>query len=246
VRRVIALLICVSTLATSGSTQEAPTPPGGAPAATTSVPPSAAPGRAAVADSSAKTLRIDLSTAISEVVARMLEAPRFEEHVEVRDHYQEALDVHLRAAELACGATESGPPSDGEMNRFRETRIPPHADLLAGTKWLNRMLRRLFSAKTPRYFLYSVRRVSAPSVSYTCATADLGGRTVLGTRHDVGARRQLRRSREGGGRTQPDSARPYREFGRQPGLTSDAVGRHRMPTLSDAVHQADEGDGARP
>jgi hypothetical protein len=162
VRRVIAVLICVSTLATGGSTQEAPTPPGGAPAATASVPPSAAPGRAAVADRSARAPGIDLSTAISELVARMLETPRFEEHIEVRDRYQEALDAHLRAAELACGATESGPPSDGEMNRFRETRIPPHADLLAGAKWLNRKLRRLFSAKTPRYFLYSVRRVCAP------------------------------------------------------------------------------------
>lgn len=116
----------------------------------------------ATLDSGAQPPRVEIGKAVAEVVARMLAAPRFEEQVEVRDRYQEALDSYLRAANLDCGATASGPPSYDEMNRFRETRIPPHADLLAGAKWLVGKLKRPSASKVGRYYLYSVTARSAP------------------------------------------------------------------------------------
>jgi hypothetical protein len=109
----------------------------------------------AKADPSDKPLSLDLDTVTSAVLARMLAIPRFEEEVEVRDRYQEALDAHLRAAELECGATSSGPPRDDEMNRFSANPKPPSADFVAAGKLL-------FSRKKPRFFLYSVRREAVP------------------------------------------------------------------------------------
>jgi hypothetical protein len=107
-------------------------------------------------------LNVDIGKAIAEVVARMLATPRFEEHVEVRDRYQEALNSYLRASNLGCGATSSGAPPYDEMNRFREARIPPHADLLAGGKWLLGKLKRHGASKGGRFYLYSVGAKSAP------------------------------------------------------------------------------------
>ena len=48
------------------------------------------------------------------------------------------------------------------MSRFRETRIPPHADLLAGAKWLIGKLKRPSTVKGGRYYLYAVTALSAP------------------------------------------------------------------------------------
>ena len=146
-RHLIVFLIC-SVSGAVAVAQETPGPPAGPPAA---APPTVQP------------LTINIDRAISEMVARMLAIPRFEEHVEVRDHYQEALDAHLRAADLGCGATASGPPAQDEMNRFRGARIPAHADLLAAGKLLGRKVKGLFSRKKPRFFLYSVRRQDAPA-----------------------------------------------------------------------------------
>jgi hypothetical protein len=110
-------------------------------------------------------LTINMDKAVSEVVARMLAIPRFEEHIEVRDQYQEALEAHLRAADLVCGATASGPPPQDEMNRFRGAQIPPHADLLAAGRLIAKKVKGLFSkgGKKPRFFLYAVRRKDEPT-----------------------------------------------------------------------------------
>ena len=105
---------------------------------------------------------IGLDEAMSEVLARLLAIPRFEDTVEVRDRYQEALDRHLRAADLACEVTSSGPPGDAEMNRFSANPKPPSADLLAAGELLGRKVKGLFSQKKPRFFLYSVHREAAP------------------------------------------------------------------------------------
>lgn len=106
--------------------------------------------------------KIDMGRAIAEAVARMLATPRFEEQVEVRDTYQEALARYFAADRLSCGATESGPPPQDEMNRFRTHPIPPHADLLAGFKWLHRKLRGTTARSAPRFYLYWVRLKAAP------------------------------------------------------------------------------------
>jgi hypothetical protein len=151
-------LLVLATAAAAGSLQEPP-------AAGGEQVPKAVPApstRAGAPDPGAQPLKVDIGKAIAEVVARMLESPRFEAHVEVHDRYQEALDSHLRAEELACGATASGPPPYDEMARFRETRIPPHADLLAGAKWLAGKLKRQGTVKDGRYYLYSVTARSAP------------------------------------------------------------------------------------
>ena len=107
-------------------------------------------------------LKIDMGRAIGEAVARMLATPRFEEQVEVRDTYQEALARYFAADRLSCGATESGPPQQDEMNRFRTHPIPPHADLLAGFKWLHRKLKGAPARSAPRFYLYWVRLKAEP------------------------------------------------------------------------------------
>jgi hypothetical protein len=152
----MAVLILAVAVA-AGGLQEGP-PAGGA-QVQKAVPAPATAG--AAPDPAAPPLKIDIGKAIAEVVARMLATPHFDEHVEVRDRYQEALDSYLRAADLACGATASGPPPQDEMNRFRETRIPPHADLLAGAKWLVDKLKQQGTSRNGRYHLYSVRAKSA-------------------------------------------------------------------------------------
>jgi hypothetical protein len=101
--------------------------------------------------------------AVAEAVTKMLATPRFEEQVEVRDRYQEALDATLRAASLGCGATPSGPPTPNEMSRFGGREIPPTADLLAGLKWLHRKV--VGKPPEPRYFLYSAHLRKAPERS---------------------------------------------------------------------------------
>ncbi len=107
-------------------------------------------------------LKIDIGKAIAEVVAKMLATPRFEEHVEIHDRYQAALNAYLGAADLSCGPSESGPPPYDEMNRFRGTRTPPSADLLAGAKWLYRKLKGQGERKDRRYYVYSVGLRAAP------------------------------------------------------------------------------------
>lgn len=119
-------------------------------------------GTMAAAPSGAGSLKFDLNRAINEAVAHMLATPRFQETIEVRDPPQEALEAHVRAANLQCGATAAGPPSYDEMNRFRETKRPPTADLLAAGKLLHRKLKGLFASTKPRYFLYSVQRTATP------------------------------------------------------------------------------------
>ena len=151
-------LLILATAAAAGTLQE-PQPPGGEQFQKAVPEPSNLGG---TFDSGAQHLKVDIGKAIAEVAARMLATPRFEEHVEVRDRYQEALNSYLRAADLGCGATAAGPPPYDEMNRFRETRIPPHADLLAGAKWLVGKLKRQGTIKGGRYYLYSVTAKSAP------------------------------------------------------------------------------------
>ena len=146
-RQLIVFLIC-STSGVVAAAQQAPAP-------------TAAP--AGPAPPSAPPLTIDMDRAISELVARMLAVPRFEEYVEVHDRYQEALDAYLSAVDLTCGATSSGPPPQDEMNRFRGAQIPPTADLLAAGKLVAKKVKGLFKKKRPRFFLYSVRRKDAPA-----------------------------------------------------------------------------------
>jgi hypothetical protein len=107
-------------------------------------------------------LKVDMGRAIAEAVARILATPRFEEQVEVRDTYQEALGRYFVATDLSCGTTESGPPQADELERFRTHPVPPHADLLAGFKWLRHKLRRATMPKKPRYFLYWVHLKDSP------------------------------------------------------------------------------------
>jgi hypothetical protein len=122
----------------------------------------AARERPAPEDPSAEPMTIDLDTAFSRVLARMPWTPRFEEEVEVRDRYQEALDAHLRAAELKCGATSSGPPGPDEMNRHSANPKPPSADLLAAGELTFRKLKGFLTRKQPRFFLSAVHREDAP------------------------------------------------------------------------------------
>jgi hypothetical protein len=105
---------------------------------------------------------VDLGTAIAEVVGRMLATPHFQEHVEVRDRYQEALNAYLRSADMTCGprgGPESSPYDD--MNRVAGSSPPPSADLLAGAKWLFHKARK-GSAASGRYYVYSVSMNSNP------------------------------------------------------------------------------------
>jgi hypothetical protein len=119
----------------------------------------------AAGPTAAPTGRIEIGHAVAEAVAKMLATPRFEEQIEVRDRYQEALDAMLRSANLECGATSSGPPTPDEMSRFDGREIPPTADLLAGLKWLHGKLTKRESPARPRYFLYSVHLRSTPARS---------------------------------------------------------------------------------
>src|SRR5262245_45642229 len=65
---------------------------------------------------------MDLGTAIAGVVGRMLSVPRFEEHLEVRDRYQEALDAYLKSADIACGPKGGPDPTPyDDMNRVAGT-----------------------------------------------------------------------------------------------------------------------------
>jgi hypothetical protein len=133
------------------------------PPASPPAPPASGPsGRAAAPAPPAAPPKPDYGRAVAEAVARILATPRFEEQVEVRDTYQEALGRYFAEAELTCGTTESGPPPEDELNRFRAHPVPPHADLLAGFKWLHQKVRGLDSRKKPRYFLYQVHLESAP------------------------------------------------------------------------------------
>jgi hypothetical protein len=113
----------------------------------------------------------------------MLATPRFEEEIEVRDRYQEALDAHLQAAVLRCQPPSSGPPpSHTELEQYGANPKPPSADLLTPTKMLFGKMKDLFSGKEPRFFLYSVRREDAPErVVYVV----LDDRVSASARHSV-------------------------------------------------------------
>jgi hypothetical protein len=171
---------------TGGAPQEKATP--GAPAPDVSEPAAPTPAEPAEAASPAEPgggepLKIDLDRAISGVVARMLAIPRFEEEIEVRDRYQEALDAHLRAAALNCRATpKPGAPGPEELNRFGANPRPPSADLLTPVKVFFGKLKGLFSERKPRFFLYSVRRDEGPQrVVYVV----LDGPVTAGARYSV-------------------------------------------------------------
>jgi hypothetical protein len=108
-------------------------------------------------------LKVDINQKIAELVAQILATPRFEEEIEVRDHFQEALDAHLHAAELQCGTTAAQSRSvHHELDRYGANPKPPSADLLTPAKLLFGKLKGLFSRNTPRYFVYSVRPDDAP------------------------------------------------------------------------------------
>jgi hypothetical protein len=108
-------------------------------------------------------LKVDVERAAEDVVALHAadDLPRFEERIEVHT-YQEALEALLRGAELGCGSTERGAPTRYEINPYRGSRIPVHADFLPAAKML---YSRLFSSKEPRFFLYSVRRDAEPGAA---------------------------------------------------------------------------------
>ncbi len=112
------------------------------------------------AEDPAEPAAIDVETATSKILTRMLAVPRFEEEVEVRDRYQEALDAYLTAAALECEAPPAeGPPSATELDRFSANPKPPSADLLAAGRLLAGKRK---EGEKPRFFLYSVRREEAP------------------------------------------------------------------------------------
>jgi hypothetical protein len=107
----------------------------------------------------AEAVAIDADTAISKVLERMLAVPRFEEEVEVRDRYQEALDAYLTAAALECEAqTSEGPPSPAELDRHGANPKPPSVDLVAAGKLLWEKGK---EEGKPRFYLYAVRREDA-------------------------------------------------------------------------------------
>jgi hypothetical protein len=108
----------------------------------------------------AEPVPIDVDTAISGILARMLAIPRFEEEVEVRDRYQEALDAYLAANALECEApTSEGPPTAAELDRYGANPKPPSVDLVAAGKLLWGKGK---GAGKPRFYLYAVRREDAP------------------------------------------------------------------------------------
>ncbi len=113
--------------------------------------------------SDAQPFKVDLGTAIAEVVGRMLSTPHFQDHVEVRDRYQDALDAYLRSADIACGPRGGPEPSPyDDMNRVAGTSIPAHADLLAGVRWLFHKGKKDSAASSGRYYVYSVSMTSNP------------------------------------------------------------------------------------
>ena len=107
----------------------------------------------------AEPVEIDVDTAISGILARMLAIPRFEEEVEVRDRYLEALDEFVAATALECEApTSEAPPTAAELDRYGANPKPPSVDLLAAGKLL---LGKNKGGGKPRFYLYSVRREDA-------------------------------------------------------------------------------------
>lgn len=113
---------------------------------------------------SADPLEMDVDEVTSGLIARMLAIPRFEDEIEVRDRYQEALGAHLRASQLECTARPNaspGPPSHDELNRYSANPRPPSADLLTPAKLLFGKGKGR-AQETPRFSLYSVWREDAP------------------------------------------------------------------------------------
>lgn len=147
----VVIAICVAGSAMAQEKPESPPAPAPSQPSTGSAPaPPTAP------------LKLDIGRAVAEAVARILATPRFEEQIEVRDTYQDALGRYFVASELGCGTTESGPPQQDELNRFRAHPVPPHADLLAGFKWLHEKIRGVSARKKPRFYLYWVHLKAAP------------------------------------------------------------------------------------
>jgi hypothetical protein len=145
---VLAALVAASAVVA----QDRPAPPG-TPAAQ-----EPASSRAAEEPSPEEPEEIDVDTAIVKVVERLLAVPRFEEEIEVRDPYQEALDAHLEAAELECRAPQPSSPGPDELNRYGANPRPPSVDLVGPA----RLLFGKAKEKEARFFLYSVRREDAP------------------------------------------------------------------------------------
>ena len=108
----------------------------------------------------AEPVEVDVDTAISRILAQMLAIPRFEEEVEVRDRYQEALDEYLAATALECEPPPNeGPPTAAELDRYGANPKPPSVDLVAAGKLL---LGKGKGSGKPRFYLYSVRREDVP------------------------------------------------------------------------------------
>jgi hypothetical protein len=125
--------------------------------------PSTAPAQLAGPPKPSDAIPMDLGTAIAGVVGRMLSVPRFEEHLEVRDRYQEALDAYLKSADIACGPRGGPDPTPyDDMNRVAGTSKPASADLLAGMKWLFHKGKKDGSDANGRYYVYSVSMLSTP------------------------------------------------------------------------------------
>ncbi len=158
-------------------------PPGGSAGGD---PEAAGPPRSQVVPMPAATaprLEVDIERNVAEALARdaSLALPRFKEDVEVREGYREALDARLRGVDLACGASEQGPPTPNEMNPYRGATIPVHADFLAPAKLIVRGLDRLFGSKTPHYFLYAVYGSAARDASAKAgASAPTGSESLPG------------------------------------------------------------------
>jgi hypothetical protein len=146
------LLLALSTQAAAPSTQAAPATP----AATPTPKPDAKPAAAAPA-------KIDVGNGIADVAARMLATPRFEDQIEVRDRYQEALNAYLWSSDTSCStAAPQASPYD-EMNRVAGTAPPPSADLLAGLRWLFHKPKGGKAVTADgRYYVYSVSLKANP------------------------------------------------------------------------------------
>ncbi len=127
-------------------------------------------------------LKLDIERAITEAMARdpSLGLPRFEERVEVRDVYQESLEALLRGVDVKCGASQTGPPTTGEMNPYRGATIPPHADFLGAGKAIAKGVRKLLGSKKPRYFLYAVHRPASGSTRTASTSAPVSGAVESG------------------------------------------------------------------
>ena len=177
-------------------------------------------------------LKVDLATATAEVVGRMLSTPHFQEHVEVRDRYQDALDAYLRSADIGCGPRGGPEPTPyDDMNRVAGTSIPPHADLLAGARWLFHRAKKDSAASNGRYYVYSVSMTSSPGrivhVVRDGPIPENGRSRVPGTSWQLVG--PVRGPEQGSGSDRPPAARGVRSARNR---VSGAVDGKPLPSLN--------------